>query len=149
MCNQFYIFLFVTEPQLQVCDMKGQCYNSYDITPGEWSDIQISQHLEGDMYRYESMIRIHPRRNSQASAWLIPCVIFYNMLIILFSVFLILQCEIICAIVSAPITTYAKLLGKCTLFCFDTHTHWSISCAHAGLFAFSFVQKNIGIVPGI
>ena len=33
--------------------MDGQCYNSYDATPGEWSDIQISQHPEGSMYRYE------------------------------------------------------------------------------------------------
>ena len=33
--------------------MDGQCYNSYDTTPGEWSDIQISQHPEGSMCRYE------------------------------------------------------------------------------------------------
>ena len=33
--------------------MDGQCYNSYDTTPGEWSDIQISQHPESGMYRYE------------------------------------------------------------------------------------------------
>ena len=38
---------------LEICNMQGKCEIAHHTLPDEWSNVEVSQHPEGDKYRYE------------------------------------------------------------------------------------------------
>ena len=46
-------FLKISGERLQICASSGDCFIAHNVLPDEWSDVEISQHPEGDEYRYD------------------------------------------------------------------------------------------------
>ena len=48
-----YLYLYLTGYSVEICNMHGECEIAHRTLPDEWSNVEVSQHPEGDKYRYE------------------------------------------------------------------------------------------------